>query len=94
MPHDDIIRALLAAAHQPAEHREARSAWITRTADACHEAHRAMDDRCGEAVDHLSEEEFERLFDEEQAKVAAILAQLKAVAEHDRWPRELHFGGI
>jgi hypothetical protein len=58
------------------------------------EAQRARDERCGEAVDRLSEEEFERLCDEEQAKVDAIRAQLDAVIDEDRWPRDLYFGGI
>jgi hypothetical protein len=53
-----------------------------------------MDQRCEAAVDRLSEEAFERLFDEEQAKVKAFLLPLRAAAERDVWPRELYWGGI
>jgi hypothetical protein len=49
-----------------------------------------MDERCDEAVTRLSEVEFERLCDEEEAKVDAFRAPLKAVAERDVWPRDLH----
>ena len=45
-------------------------------------------------LERLDEEEFERLFDEEEAKVEAIRAQLDAVIERDEWPRELYFGEI
>jgi hypothetical protein len=52
---------------------------------------REMDDKCMEAVDRLTEEEFNRLCDEEQAKVDALRALLEDVIERDRWPREMHF---
>lgn len=80
----------------PAEWRlsKARIAWVKETVAAWREAQREMDRRCDEAVDRLSEEEFERLCDEEQAKVSALLDQLREAAHHDRWPRELYFGGI
>lgn len=73
---------------------KARVAWVRETIAALREAQRQMDERCGAAVDSVSEEEFERIFDEEQAKVCAILAQLNAVRDHDRWPPHLYFGRI
>jgi hypothetical protein len=80
----------------PAEWKRvaARTVWVRETVAAMREAQRQMDDRCTEAVGRLSEEEFERLCDEEQAKVDAFRAPLKAAAEHDLWPRELYFGCI
>ena len=53
-----------------------------------------MDDRLGEAVDKLDEEAFERLCEAEFAKVDAIMAQLRAAIDEDKWPRELYLGGI
>ena len=85
------IRALLAGAAQTAEHRDARAAWVRETAAAWREAQRQMDDRCSEAAGRLSEEAFERLCDEEEAKVDAFRAPLRAVAERDVWPRELYW---
>jgi hypothetical protein len=55
------------------------------------EAQRQMDERCDAAVDRVSEDEFNRIFDEEQAKVCAILDQLHAVRDHDRWPPHLYW---
>jgi ABC-type nitrate/sulfonate/bicarbonate transport system substrate-binding protein len=88
------LRKLLATAAEPAERIAARQAWVRETAAALREAQRAMDQRCEAAVDRLSEEAFERLFDEEQAKVKAFLLPLRAAAERDVWPRELYWGGI
>ena len=53
-----------------------------------------MDDRLTAIVNRVSEEEFDRLCDEEQAKVDAIRAQLEEVVESGRWPRHLYWGGI
>lgn len=88
------IHDLLAAAAAPAERRAARMAWVRETAAKWRAAQRAMDDRCDEAVEHLSEEEFERLCDADEAKVDAFRRPLKEAAERDLWPRELYFGGI
>jgi predicted ATPase with chaperone activity len=71
-----------------------RCAWVKEKIAALREAQRARDERCGEAAERLSEEEFERLCDEEQAKVDAIRAQLDDVIERDEWPRELYWGNI
>ncbi|HKP35054.1 MAG TPA: hypothetical protein VJT70_09795 [Sphingomicrobium sp.] len=94
MNHDDIIRRLLAAAAEPAQRNAARLAWAREMLDQWSAAQRAMDDRCSAAVGHLSEEEFERLCDAEQAKVDATRAQIDAVIERDIWPRELYFGCV
>lgn len=94
MSAERTVQALLAAAHQPIDRAEARAAWVKKTAAAWREAQRQMDRRCTEAVTRLDEDAFDRLFDEEEAKVDAFRKPLKAAAEHDVWPRELYFGGI
>ena len=88
------VQALLAGAGQVAQCRAKRQAWVRETAAAWRQAQREMDDRCMDAVERLSEEEFDRLFEEEQAKVDAIREPLQAVVDEDKWPRELYFGGI
>jgi hypothetical protein len=83
--------------HRPPSHAQrvaTRFAWVRETVNAWHEAQRAMDARCTEAVMRLSEEDFERLCDEEGAKVAAIRAQIDDVIERDLWPRHLYWGGL
>ena len=85
----------------------ARVAWARETSNALREAWRERDDRCTEAAARLSEEEFELWFEAEQvgprssvrgtegeAQVDAIFAQVRAVADHDRWPRHLYFGCV
>jgi cobalamin biosynthesis protein CobT len=69
----------------------ARVAWTREMVARLRAAQRAMDDRCCEAVERLSEQDFERLCDAEQAKVDAIAALLKAAADRDEWPRELYW---
>jgi len=88
------IKTLLATAAAPAACKAARIAWVKRTGDAWLAAHRALDDRLGEAVERLSEEAFERLCEAEFARVDAMMAQLRAAVDEDRWPRELYVGGI
>jgi hypothetical protein len=88
---NDAVRNLLSAASESAGRREARAAWARQTAAALREAQREMDERLMEAVVHLSEEEFNRLFEEEQAKVDLFLNPLRAAAERDLWPREMYF---
>jgi hypothetical protein len=80
----------------PAEWKrvKARVAWVRETVAALQAAHKAMDERCLAAVGRVPEEEFERICDEEQAKVCAILDQLNVAGERDEWPRHLYFGGI
>jgi hypothetical protein len=86
---------LLASATEidPAEcqRKAARIAWVKQSVAALREAQRQMDARCTEAVDRLDEDAFNRLFEAEQAKVDAIRADIDAVVEHDKWPREMHF---
>ena len=107
---NDTIRTLLAAASETAARREARAAWVKATAAQWRAAQRAMDERLDEAVDRLfsapgfpgegdqngggAEAEFERLFDEEEAKVDAFRKPLKDAAERDVWPRELYWGCV
>jgi hypothetical protein len=91
---NDTIRTLLAAASETAARREARAAWVKATAAQWREAQRQMDERLTAIVEQVSEAEFERLFDEEEAKVEAFRQPLMDVAERDVWPRELYFGGI
>jgi hypothetical protein len=88
------IRALLATAGEPARRIARRQAWAMKTWAAWSRAQREMDDKCTEAVEHLTEEEFDRLFDQEEAKVDALRTLLDDVIERDKWPREMHFGCI
>ena len=98
----DTIRILLgrgAKGHEPLEPAEwkrvaARTAWVRETMARLREAQRQMIERCTAAVEHLSEAEFNRLVEAEQAKVDAIRAEIDAVIEHDRWPPNLYFNGI
>ena len=91
---NDTIRTLLAAASETAARREARAAWVKATAARWRAAQRQMDERLTAIVEQVSEEEFERLFDEEEAKVEAFRKPLKDAAERDLWPRELYFSAI
>jgi hypothetical protein len=88
------VEALLASAGHLAALKERRGAWVRKTAAAWRDAHHEMDDRLGEAAVRLSEEEFERLCDQEQAKVDAIRQQISDVIDKDRWPKELYWGAI
>ena len=91
---EDPIRRLHAAVSEVADRREARASWVRAVAVRVRAAQREMDDRLEEAVDRVGEEEFDRLVDEEQARVDAIHDQLKDAAERDLWPRDLYWGGI
>jgi hypothetical protein len=94
MKRDKKIEALIATAGRVAECRDKRGAWVRETAAAARAAQREMDERCMDAVDKLSEEEFERLCEEEDAKVEAFRGPLKDAAERDVWPRPLYVSGI
>jgi len=91
---NDSVKNLLAGASEIADRREQRGAWVRKTGAACRRAMREMDDRLGEAVDRVSEAEFNRLWDEEQAKVDAIRKQLEDAAYRDLWPKHLYFGAV
>ena len=101
MSSSDTIEILLRRGRkgqEPLDPREwkrvkTRVAWVKGTVAALAEAQRRMDERCMAAVNRVSEEEFNRIFDEEQAKVCAILDQLNAVRDYDQWPPELVWGG-
>ena len=97
-PEQKIQKLLTAKPERTIEHladeltrQTARVAWVRETSAALSEAQREMDERCSEACERLSEKAFDRLFEAEEAKVEAIFAQLRAVADHDRWPRHLHW---
>ncbi|MDQ3246935.1 MAG: hypothetical protein M3Q52_08630 [Pseudomonadota bacterium] len=100
MTPEQILRDLLEGAATMVEppllneRKLARFAWIQKSTAQWREALRQMDDRCMEAISKLDEEAFDRLFEAEQAKVAAIRAQLQAVVDEGRWPPELHFNAI
>ena len=102
MSAEDSIRILLGratAGREPLDAAEwkrakARVAWVRGAIAALEQAQRQMDDRCSTAVDRVSEEEFNRIFDEEQAKVSALLDQFAAIRERDEWPPEIYFGGV
>ena len=91
---NDNVKNLLAAASETADRRDQRVAWARQAAVDWHKAQRAMDDFLTGIVLKVSEEEFNRLFDQEQAKVDAIRKPMDDVAERGLWPRELYWGGV
>jgi hypothetical protein len=91
MTPEQTIRALLATASEPARRMARRQAWVMKTHATWCRAMREMDDKCMEAVDRLTEEEFDCLFDQEEAKVDALRTLLDDVIERDKWPREMHW---
>jgi hypothetical protein len=102
MSAEDTIRILLGRGAKgmdeldPSEWRRvaARTAWVRETVARLREAHQAMMDRWDAATGTMSEEEFERLCDEDEAKIAAIRAQIDAVIERDEWPKHLYWKDI
>lgn len=94
MTPEETIRTLLAEASAPAERRAARIGWVEATHAAWLKAQRQMDDYLTAIVGEVSEEEFERLCDEEEAKVDAIRAVVEDAAYNDRWPKHLYFGNL
>jgi hypothetical protein len=87
----DPIRNLLASASEIADRRAERAAWARKTCRAWADAQHEMHEFLVGMVTKVSEEEFERLCDEQQAKVDAIHQPIKDVAERDMWPRHLHW---
>ena len=57
-------------------------------------ARRAMDGRLTAIAGEVSRQEFDRLFDEEQAKVDAIRVEIEDVAKNGRWPGHLYWGKL
>jgi heme oxygenase len=94
MASSERLKKLFASTASVAACREARMAWTRETAAALREAQREMNDRLDAVVMRVSEEEFNRLFDEEQAKVDAFLKPMRAAAEQDKWPRHLHAASL
>lgn len=107
MSAEDTIRILLmrdANRHGPLDPAEwqrvtARVAWVRETMAAWWEAQRKVEqawDRIFAALpEDLSDEEVEAIpLPPEQAELDAIHAEIRAVIDHDRWPRGLHFKGI
>ena len=92
------IRNLLTLANQPQPEDPGRPAriaariqWSLERTAAWRKAQHAMDERCTMAVERLSEDAFDRLFEAEQAKVDAIRAEIETAAKADKWPKELYF---
>jgi hypothetical protein len=106
MTPQETIRSLLAAAGEAADEQEraaariaARVAWVHETMDALIAAHKKVDDawsRIFEALpEDLDEEEVDAIPPPpEQAELDAILAEVEAVRDHDRWPKHLYFGNL
>jgi hypothetical protein len=95
MTADNTIHALLAGleATDPGDwrRRAARIAWIKETIAAFRQAQEEMDERCSAAVGTVSEEEFERPCEEEEAKVELFRGPLFALRDHGLWPRHLYW---
>ena len=106
MTPQETIRTLLAAAERTADEQEraaartaARVAWVHETIAALIAAQRKADeawDRIFSALpEDLDNEEAEAVPPPpEQAVVDAIWAEIEAVRDQDRWPRELHFKNV
>ena len=90
----DKLGALLAGAGKVAQCKAKRLAWARHAAERWLAAQTAMDERCTEAVGRLSEEEFERLCEEEEAKIERFRGPLIEARDQDKWPWELYSGGI
>jgi hypothetical protein len=100
------IEALLAAATRVAgdqDRREARVAarvaWVKERIAALKAAQQRADEaweRILDALpDHLDDDDREAIPDPpEQVELDAILAEIEAVRDHDRWPRKLHWGDV
>jgi hypothetical protein len=88
------IAALLAEARKIPDRREARAAWARQTSAAWLKATLEMDEFLTAAVERMGKAEFERLCDAEFARVDAMMDELRAAVDEDKWPRELYFGGI
>jgi len=97
----NTLRALLEA-DEPADPRKAaRLSWLRLTAAAWQDAnkrvHSAWSRTLARLPDDISDEELEELElpdPPEQAEVDALWAQLNDVVQHDKWPKELYWGGI
>ena len=103
MSREDTIRALLAAAGRVAGDEAdaaarvaARCAWVRQRIADLRAAHERVDEawrRIFDALpDDLDDEDVEAIPPPpEQAELDAILAEIEAVRDHDRWPRHLYW---
>ena len=103
MTPQETIRALLTEAAHAAdeqkrseERQAARVAWVERTVAALMAAHKRVEeawDRIFEALpEDLEDEEVDAIPPPpEQAELDAILAEVEAVRDQDKWPRELYW---
>ena len=103
MPPEDVIRGLLTGGMQApcdrqaaAERRALRLVWAEATLEqwlAAHKRVQAAWDRIFDALpDDLDDEELEALPEApEQAELDALHAQIRAVTDHDKWPRHLYW---
>lgn len=79
---------------------EARCAWVKRRMADLRAAREAADAAWIRMLDAHPDVDWEdpgapELPDPpEQAALDAILAEIEAVRDHDRWPRHLHFAGV
>jgi len=99
MTPNETIKTLLADASQAAARQAVRAQWAEQiTKDFF-----AAQERAGEAwkrifatlPDDLDDEELEKLpGPPEQAEADALYAQIEAVRDHDRWPRELYWKNV
>jgi hypothetical protein len=93
------IHMLLARRDEPLSPEQwkrikARGDWALGMVEQLREAVCRRDALCSAAADRLGEEEFNRLFAAEEARVAALRARIDAAIERDHWPRELYWGEI
>lgn len=77
-----------------------RQAWVKEVMAKISAAHLAVDEAWDRRLDEMEAEGIDvdemyapPPFPEEQA-LDALLAQANAVRDHERWPRELYWGGI
>lgn len=77
-----------------------REVWTKDLMAKISAAHEAVDEAWDRRLDEMEAEEIDvdevddpPPFPEEEA-LDALLAQANAVRDHDRWPRELYWGGI
>jgi hypothetical protein len=106
MPPAQTIQALLAGGTQAADdsrhaalRRGARVAWVAQMDAALEAAYKKADeawDRIFAALpEDLDDEEVDAIpIPPEQAELDSILAELQAVCDHDRWPREPYFKDV
>ena len=97
----DTLCALLSAGEPADPHKAARYHWLHRTTQAWQDANSRVTEAWDRALaplpEDISDEELEALElpdPPEQAEVDALWAQLNDVIQHDKWPKELYFGGI